>query len=303
MKRHSILRAAGATAAIGAVLVPVANMVGSSNAAASNPNGFQLGVFANEPGGVSAFEQKLGYKVSVDHTYVPWTFKSWSNRIAPDLTSGRTPFLSWSAAPTTTASAIASGSQDATIKAAATALKAAGKTIYLRPFYEFDQPQGHPRYIGTPAQVIAAWQHTYNVFQSVGATNVKFVWCPMGFDYAKGVAQQFWPGGQYVDYVAADAYNFPGYKKWKSFDTLFAPAYNYAVSQGKPFFVAETASPGADPQTPGWIASAQTWAASHPDTAVISYFDSISPKNYDFTLMAHPAAFSAYQTWRSSLAN
>ena len=209
MKVHSILRAAGATAAIGAALVPVAGMVSSSNAAVNNPDGFQLGVFANEPGGVSAFEQKLGYKVSVDHTYVPWTFKSWSNRIAPDLTAGRTPFLSWSAAPTTTASAIASGSQDATIKAAATALKAANTTIYLRPFYEFDQPVGHPRYIGTPAQVIAAWQHTYNVFQSVGATNVKFVWCPMAFDYAKGGAQQCWPGAPYVDYVAADGYNFP----------------------------------------------------------------------------------------------
>jgi hypothetical protein len=302
MKVHSILRAAGATAAIGA-LVPLAGTVGQGSASAPNPNGFQLGVFANESGGVSAFEQQLGYKVSVDHTYVPWTFSTWSKRVAPDVAAGRTPLLSWSAAPTTTAAAIASGSQDSVIKAAATQLKATGTTIYLRPFYEFDQPQGHPRYIGTPAQVIAAWQHTYNDFQSVGATNVKFVWCPMAFDYAKGVAQQFWPGAAYVDYVAADGYNFPNQKSWKSFDKLFAPAYNYAVSQGKPFFIAETASPGTDSRTPSWIGDAQSWAATHPDLAVVSYFDSVSPKGFDFQLISHPAAFGAYKTWRATLGN
>jgi beta-mannanase len=123
----------------------------------------------------------------------------------------------------------------------------------------------------------------------------------MAFDYAKGVAQQFWPGAQYVDYVAADGYNFPNQKGWKSFDTLFASAYNFSVSQGKPFFIAETASPGTDSRTPSWIAGAQAWAATHPNLAVVSYFDSISPKNFDFRLMAHPDAFSAFQTWRGAL--
>jgi hypothetical protein len=259
----------------------------------------QLGVFANEPGGIAAFEQKLGEPVSIDHSYVPWTFRYWSKRVAPDLAAGRTPMLSWSAAPKTTASAIASGSQDSVITAAAMQLKAAGKTIYLRPFYEFDQPQGHPRYIGTSAQVVAAWQHTYNVFQSVGATNVKFVWCPMAFDYAKGVAQQFWPGAQYVDYVAADGYNFPG-KKWRTFGTIFQNAYDFSVSQGKPFFVAETASPGNDPRTPGWIADAEQWANANTNTAAVVYFDSVSPKGFDFRLAAHPPAFDAYQSWASN---
>ncbi|MGN6380261.1 MAG: glycoside hydrolase family 26 protein [Gaiellales bacterium] len=276
--------------------IPAAALAGTTG---SNP-GFQLGVFANEPGGISAFEQQLGKTVSIDHQYAPWDLQSWTKKISGDVAANRTPLLSWSAAPKTNAAAIISGSQDAIIKNAATQLKASGRTIYLRPFYEFDQPQGHPRYIGTPAQVIAAWQHTYNVFQSVGATNVKFVWCPMAFDYAKGVAQQFWPGASYVDYVAADGYNFPNQKSWKTFDKLFLPAYNYSVQVGKPFFVAETASPGADSRTPQWITDAQTWAASHTNTAAIVYFDSVSPKGFDFQLLAHPAAFTAYQTWAAS---
>jgi hypothetical protein len=257
--------------------------------------GVQLGAFPNETVGITTLESHLGHRLAIDHSYTPWDFTSWAKRVGPDLSAGRTPLLSWSAAPLTTASAIASGSQDTRIRAAATALKAAGKTIYLRPFYEFDQPVGHPRYIGTPTQVVAAWKHTVDVFRSVGATNVKFVWCPMAFDYANGVAAKFWPGSSYVDYVAADGYNFPGVK-WRAFGDIFAAAYTYAVAAGKPFFIAETASPGGDSRTPSWIQGAGTWAAAHADVTAIVYFDSMSPKGYDFRLYAHSSTFSAFRT-------
>jgi hypothetical protein len=256
----------------------------------------RVGAFPNETGGITTLEQKLGEHVSIDHSYVPWDFSSWSKRVAPDITAGRTPLLSWSAAPKTTAAAIASGSQDATIDAAAKALKAAGITIYLRPFYEFDQPQGHPRYIGTATQVIAAWQHLYTRFQADGATNVKFVWCPMAFDYTKGVAQTFWPGVNYVDYVAADGYNFPG-AKWRAFGTIFADAYAFSVKVGRPFFIAETASPANDPRTPSWISGAAQWAQANTNVAAVVYFDSVSPKGYDFRLTPNASVFGAYKSW------
>jgi beta-mannanase len=261
---------------------------------------FQLGVFPNETGGIAAVEQAAGARAAVDHHYIPWTFHSWPKKTTDDFAKGRTPLLSWSAAPKTTASAIASGSQDAVIRAAATALRGT-HTVYLRPFYEFDQPKGHPRYIGTSTQVVAAWKHTYQVFRSAGATNVKFVWCPMAFDYAKGVAQRFWPGPSYVDYVAADGYNFPNRSKWRAFGDIFASALAFATQQAKPFIVAETASPGNDPRTASWITQAETWAASHPSVAAIVYFDSISPKGYDFRLLAHPGTFSAYRTWLQAI--
>jgi len=255
-----------------------------------------VGAFPNETGGAAVFQQHLGATLSIDSHYVPWDFTSWAKKLAADKADGSTPMLSWSAAPLTTAAAIAAGSQDARITAAAQALKAEGITIDLRPFYEFDQPKGHPRYIGTPAEVIAAWRHTWSIFQSVGATNVKFVWCPMSFDYTSGVAQQSWPGAGYVDYAAADGYNFPG-RKWRSFGEIFASAYAFSVAQGRPFFIAETASPGTDPRTPSWIAGAAQWVAASPNVAAVVYFDSVSPKGYDFRLYAHPAAFTAYRTW------
>jgi hypothetical protein len=268
-------------------------LLASPTAAVANA---RVGAFPNETGGISALEQHLGQAVSIDHHYVPWDFSSWQRKIAGDVAAGRTPLLSWSAAPKTTAAAIASGSQDLRIRAAASALKAAGVTVYLRPFYEFDQPAGHPRNIGSATELIAAWRHTWTVFRAARAGNVKFVWCPMAFDYPTGVAQRFWPGAAYVDYVAADGYNFPG-RRWRAFGDIFQSAYQFSVAQGRPFFVAETASPGADPRTPAWISAAAQWAQASPNVAAIVYFDSVSPKGYDFRLYAHQSAFAAFRDW------
>jgi hypothetical protein len=256
----------------------------------------QLGAFVNEPGGISVLEQELGYHLSIDHIYAPWKFTLWAQRVAPDIAAGRTPLLSWSAAPVTTAAAIASGSQDAVITTAALALKAIGAKIYLRPFYEFDQPVGHRRYIGTPAEVVAAWQRLVGLFRAAGATNVKFVWCPMAFDYANGVAATFWPGAANVDYVGVDGYDFPG-PRWWTFGRLFTAAYTYSVAQAKPLFVAETAANSLDARGPAWLAGAELWVQTHPNVAAIVYFDSISPKGYDFRLFANLPMFLAFQTW------
>jgi len=272
--------------------IAVAGLVFPAGAFAS----VQLGVFANEAGGIAALQQKLGAgTIAIDHHYAPWTYRRWAQVTAADAAGGHIPLFSWSAARTTTAAAIASGSQDPVIVAAARALAATGKPIYLRPFYEFDQPQGHPRYIGTPAEVVVAWQRLVTLFRDNGATNVKFVWCPMAFDYANGKAQKFWPGASYVDDVAADGYNFPG-ARFRTFDTIFQSAYAFAVAQQKPFFIGETAATSTDAQTPAWVASIGAWAATHTDTAAIVYFDSISPKGYDFRVMAHPAVLAAFRT-------
>jgi beta-mannanase len=260
---------------------------------ASAPASVQLGAFANEPGGITALQSDLSGHLTIDHHYAPWSYKAWAKVTTADTAAGRIPLFSWSAAPTTTAAAIASGAQDTTIVAAARALAATGQTIYLRPFYEFDQPQGHPRYIGTPADVITAWQRLVTLFRDNGATNVKFVWCPMSFDFAKGVAQKFWPGASYVDYVGADGYNFPG-RSIRTPDTIFDAAYTFAVGQGKPFFIAETATNSTDAGTPAWIESLGPWAAARPDVAAIVYFDSISPKTYDYRLIAYPQNLAAF---------
>ena len=254
------------------------------------------GAYANEAGGYQALEPKLGRKLAVVQKYIPWGYSSWSWGIGPVIASGHAVLLSWSAAGTTSAAAIASGSQDGVIRNAAIQLKALGGVILLRPFFEFDQPVGHPRYIGSPAQVVAAWQRTYTIFKSVGVPNVRFVWSPMAFDFARGVAQQFWPGSAYVDWVGPDGYNFPG-RSFRDWQTIFGSAYEFAVAQHKPMMIPETASPATDPRTPGWLIQGAAWIQAHPDVRSVNYFDSISPKGYDFRLSVNPQVLAAFRSW------
>jgi mannan endo-1,4-beta-mannosidase len=259
-------------------------------------SGIYLGAFANEPGGITTLETDIGRHLALDRTYMPWTFTGWANRVAPDAAAGRIPELAWSAAPTTTAAAIASGSQDRIITAAARALRATGTDVMLVPWYEFDQPKGHKRWIGGPKKVIAAWRHMVTLFRAAGATNVHFVWTPMAFDFgphAKVDARTFYPGDTYVHWVGADAYNLPG-APFRTQDELLDAAVAFAHAHAKPFIVGETASLASVAATPGWIEAYGAWAAAHPTVKAVNFFDSISPKGYDFRLVAHPALLTAF---------
>jgi hypothetical protein len=259
-------------------------------------SGVYLGAFANEPGGITALESAIGRKLALDRTYVPWTFTGWANRIAPDKAAGRIPELAWSAAPTTTAAAIAAGGQDGVILAAARAMRDSGTQIMLVPWYEFDQPVGHKRFIGGPKRVVAAWRHMVRLFRAVGATNVHFVWTPMAYDFgphAKVDAASFYPGNAYVHWIGADAYNFPG-APFRTQTQLLDPVVAFAHAHAKPFIVGETASLSSNAATPAWIEAYGAWAAQHPQVKAITYFDSISPKGNDFRLMAHASELSAF---------
>ena len=259
------------------------------------PTGTLFGAFPNESGGIAALDARVGRHLILVNRYVPWTYSNWST-MSSYQRAGELAMISWSARPSTTAAAIAGGSQDAIIRRAAVGLRGIGGNVLLRPFYEFDQPAGHPRYMGSPAQVIAAWRRVYTIFQQEHATNVHFVWCPMAFDFQSGVAQRFWPGGSYVQWVGADGYNFPG-QTWHSFGQIFAYPYAFAYRAGKPFIAAETASPANDPRTPAWMAGAAVWVRAHHDFKAVDYFDSTSPKGFNFRVMSNAKTLAAFRAW------
>ncbi len=278
----------------------VASLCAAASAQAATPpavptHGALWGAFPNERGGIAALQSRVGRRLAIVNRYVPWTFSRWQD-VSTYLHGGHLPLISWSAAPTATAADITSGSQDALIRAAAVALKHAGGKVFLRPFYEFDQPPGHPRYIGTPRQVVAAWRHLAGIFRAAGATNVRLVWCPMAFDFQGGVAASFWPGNKYVNWVAADGYNFPG-STWHSFRDIFQNAYHFAYVHGKRMMIAETASPASDPRTPAWMAGAAKWIHHHTLVHAVSYFDSMSPKGYNFEVTSNSRTLAAFRAW------
>jgi Glycosyl hydrolase family 26 len=248
---------------------------------------------------VRALEAQLGYRLAIDNHYRPWTNTFWRDE-QDDIASGREPMISWTAQGTT-AAAIASGSQDATIARVADAVKALRGRVLVRFAYEMDQPKGRPRYLGPPAQFIAAWRHVYTLFDARGATNARFVWAPIAANYATGVAQSFYPGNRYVDWIGADGYNwYPGRpgSKWTSFGQIFAAFDAWAAPRGKPLMVAETGvqEDPADPaRKAAWFADEATWLGSHPAIRAVCYFDGVSPKGYDFRADTSTTSFSAFQ--------
>ena len=289
--RRTILLVLALAAAAGMAAAPAAQ------AGSITPSsGVYLGAFANETGGIATLESDIGRHLALDRTYMPWTFTRWAQRIAPDVAAGRIPELAWSAAPTTTAAAIASGTQDKLITAAARALRDTGADVMLVPWYEFDQPRGHKRFIGGPKKVIAAWRRMVGLFRAAGATNVHFVWTPMAYDFgahAKVDARTFYPGDAYVHWIGADAYNLPG-APFRTQGQLLDAAVAFATAHHKPFIVGETASLASVAATPAWIEAYGAWAALHPAVKAVNFFDSISPKGNDFRLIAYPALLIAF---------
>jgi hypothetical protein len=290
MKRFAMLATTAAiilAAAVAPATATAANLVPR--------HGVLWGAFPNEPSGVAGLQARVGRKLAVYIKYEPWTFSHWKDFKGP-LHHRRVPIISWSAAPTTSAAAIASGSQDRIILRAAKHLKALRKPLFLRPFYEFDQPAGHPRNIGSPATVIAAWRHTFRLFRSAGAANVRFVWSPMAFDFANHTAQAFWPGRRYLNWIGPDGYNFPG-KTWNSWPAIFNTAYKFSLKHHVPMMIPEVASPVNDPRTPGWITKGAKWIHHHTGVKSVTWFDSISPKGYNFQVMTNRATLKAFRAW------
>jgi Glycosyl hydrolase family 26 len=259
----------------------------------------QQGTAPTHADAVRALESQLGFTLALDNHYRPWTNTFWRDE-QDDIASGRTPMVSWTARGTT-AAAIASGSEDATIARVADAVKALQSRVLVRFAYEMDQPEGSPRYLGPPADFIAAWRHVYSTFQARGATNARFVWSPIAANFANGVAQSFYPGNRYVDWIGADGYDwYPGRpgSKWTSFGDIFSAFYAWAAPRGKPLIIAETGAQ-EDPADPArkaaWVADAADWIGSHAAIRAVSYFDGVSPKGYDFRVDTSAAAFAAWQ--------
>ncbi len=190
---------------------------------------------------------------------------------------------------------IANGSQDSVIKTYADALKAYNKPVFLRWDWEMNLKDPTHTGLGTSSEFIAAWQHIYNLFQSDGAANVAFVWCP-GLSGGLSGFSTWYPGDQYVDWIAIDGYdhhqlgaatftsNFGGTGGW----------YETWSSHNKPLMIAEN---GADSTISGGtidgnVAEQATYlqgvqsdldSGNYSDIKAWVYFDSLGTSG-DWTL-------------------
>jgi Glycosyl hydrolase family 26 len=175
---------------------------------------------------------------------------------------GSIPFFSWGAElapresevqPDYQLADLIEGRHDAYIHQFAAEVKEWGHPFFLRFNWEMNGnwfPWSEGANGNAPGQYVAAWRHVHDIFTSVGATNVTWVWCP--FADAKGALQEIrslYPGDAYVDWACMDGYNWGrspvNAQRWKSFSRLFDATYRQLVrkvARRKPIMLAEFAS-------------------------------------------------------------
>jgi mannan endo-1,4-beta-mannosidase len=187
---------------------------------------------------LSAFETKVGKPYYI-HFSSNFSYKFDSVAFKNVKDRGAVPVFSW--APTGIPIAdVANGKYDTYMREWATAAKLHAGEIVLKFSWEMN---------GTwfswtgqdPAVYKAMWTRAHGIFQSVGATNVKWHFCPNVDPYNKFRRfEDYYPGNAFVDYIGADGYNQGG---GQTFEFLFATTYDRlrTVSGNKPFIVGETA--------------------------------------------------------------
>jgi hypothetical protein len=231
---------------------------------------------------VSSFEQKTGKKLSIVNFSSPFancsSTCSFYNFPASEFNSirshGAIPFFSWGSQsiplpsnlsePNFQLSDIIEGRYDTYIRNWATAAKNWGHPFFLRFNWEmngswFAWMEGVN---GNKAgESVLAWRHVHDIFTSVGATNVSWVWCPnVDPDNIFKSLSSLYPGDAYVDWTGLDGYNFgtnpnrPDH--WRTFDQLYRSTYNKiteTIAPNKPMIIGEVGSSEYGGSKATWI--------------------------------------------------
>ncbi len=285
---------------------PLALPAGAYFGAFENPD--RVDGVAGSEAEIQQLESDLGRKIDVDNRFYNWNQAIPTAAEQWDVANGRLPMITWGAYDTLT---IQSGSVDTWIRSQADRLRDLGAPVFLRFYHEMDGDY-RQTIVHSPQDFIAAWRHVHDLFQQEGATNVVWVWCPTAWKFIQKDPwpPDYYPGDAYVDWIAADGYNWyparPG-SQWRSFQYLFQPFYDWAGTMGKPIMIAENGVQ-EDPNDPNrkaqWIADSQTTLmTAFPLVQAVLYFDTTITKGgitYPWILKSTPQAFNA---WRSMALN
>lgn len=150
--------------------------------------------------------------------------------------------------------AVARGEYDFYIDRWAAAAARFARPIFLRFAHEMNDPYRYPwgPQHNTKEAFIAAWRNVVSRFRLASAHNVLWVWSPH-------VAYEYWdlyfPGDEYVDWVATGALNYGPiayWSRWWTFDEIFGAKYRRLADFGRPVMVAELGSLGTGPERTRW---------------------------------------------------
>lgn len=197
---------------------------------------------------VSAFNSAAGKPVGVYSIYKSfyWDSAFPTSEVKQISAAGYTPMITWepwepngnATQPAYTLQKFNDGAFDTLINNWAKAIKLLPFPVLIRFAHEMNgdwYPWGTQNG-NTPEQYLNAYKRVWAMFKAAGVTNVKFVWSPnVDFPVAP-----FYPGDQYVDYVALDGYNWDTSSPEQVFGSTI-DAIKAITS--RPLFVGETGCP------------------------------------------------------------
>jgi hypothetical protein len=273
-------------------------------------------------GAVSKFEAIAGKKLSLVNFFAPFancssspcTTYPFATGVMEDIREhGAIPVFSWSSQsipssldqPDFQLSDVIDGSHDAYIRQFAEDARDWGHPFFLRFNWEmngrwFSWSEGANG--NQSGEFVAAWRHVHDIFTSIGATNVSWVWCP-NVD-PDGIFQDLgslYPGDSYVDWTGLDGYNWgtnPAKPdRWRSFDELYSSTYGQivnAVAPSKPMLIGEIGSTEYGGSKAGWIQDALAKIpADYPKIHGLLWFDTFDD-GMDWPIESSSSASSAF---------
>jgi len=274
---------------------------------------------------LDAFETMTGKQMKIVHWFQPWGYDNGTytsvldtNALRAVTARGATPLITWEAWGTVNGkdpshlANISTGAFDTYIDSWAQGLKAFGQPVYLRLFHEMNF-QGYPWAYGvngnTATDLVTAWQYVHNRFTRIGATNVRWVWCP---NPQNGLVtyRAMYPGDAYVDSFGIDLYNGGTQFDWGGWvtpDQALSASYVelQTLNTTKPVMLTETSSVELGGSKGNWITSLYESLPSlypnihaivwfHDDWTVKATTDSRNLPAADWRVNTSPAALQAF---------
>jgi hypothetical protein len=231
------------------------------------------------------YEAMVGRPMAIERVYYLWNEVWPTDDDVWSAAMGRILYISWNASPDDGSGCrkwadIAAGVYEADIDAQASRIKAFPYNFFFSFHHEpTTAPPGH-KSCGTPDDYKKAWRYIHARFAADGVTNVTYSITYTAQNFARGKADDYYPGNGIIDTIAADGYNWFGCQfhqgPWREFQEIFQPFYDFGVEHDKPLIVAEYGT-GEDPDVVGrkgqWFTNAAETMKNWPLLKGVTYFN------------------------------
>ena len=260
-----------------------------------------------QPQKIAELEAAVGRELDIVQWFNSWRYDFEARPVEDALLAGRTPLITWQ--PNTQSLAdIANGKHDDYLRTWAVGIREVGRDaaargladeVYLRPF-----PEMNGDWIpwnGDPEGLIAAWRHMVELFAAEGAGNVRWVWSPNITDWPRveeNKLERYYPGGDYVDIIGLDGYNWGDtqvWSTWQSFEAIYTVPYKRVSALGsEPIWLTEIASAESGGNKALWIKEMLDNRAFPRVEAVVWFHER---KEADWRANSSKRAAKAFRDW------